>query len=122
MKIVIPTHDQQVENHFGHCKTFTVFTLGDHNQVTEKEILQTGPQCGCKSELANLFNQLGIGVMLAGNLGAGALNKMQSAGISVVRGCQGSVASVLKDYLSGKLTDHDISCKEHHHGHNCQHT
>ena len=38
-KIVIPTREDMVDDHFGHCAYYTVVTLDDENQVQEKERL-----------------------------------------------------------------------------------
>lgn len=59
------------------------------------------------------MQQMGITMMLAGNMGMGAFNKLSAHGISVIRGCKGDINDVLKAYLDGKLTDSAESCDHH---------
>ncbi len=48
--------------------------------------------------------------MLAGNMGQGAVNKLNAAGISVIRGCTGTVKQVIEAYTAGKLADAPAIC------------
>ena len=61
--------------------------------------------------------------MLAGNIGGGAVNKLNEYGITVVRGCSGDVKTVLSEWLNGNVKDNGEVCKEHehHHEHGQQH-
>ena len=54
-----------------------------------------------------------VNVMLAGNMGQGAVNKLNAAGISVIRGCSGTVKQVIEDYTAGKLADAPVICTDH---------
>ena len=56
---------------------------------------------------------MGITLMLAGNMGMDAYNKLSAHGINVIRGCHGTVEGVLQAYMDGKLNDSQESC--HHH-------
>jgi len=62
---------------------------------------------------------MGVSVMLAGNMGQGALNVLTSHHIKVIRGCSGNLLEVAADYLSGKLTDSGVGCSSHEHHHEC---
>ena len=62
---------------------------------------------------------LGVSVMLAGNMGQGALNVLTFHHIKVIRGCSGNILEVAADYLSGKLTDSGVGCSSHEHHHEC---
>ena len=65
-KIAIPTREDMVDDHFGHCAYYTVVTLDDENQVQEKECLDSPEGCGCKSNIASVMQEMGITLMLAG--------------------------------------------------------
>jgi predicted Fe-Mo cluster-binding NifX family protein len=122
MKIAIPTRNSRVDGHFGHCEVFTVITTGENNQVINKEEVPSLDDCGCKSGIAELLNEKGVSLMLAGSMGPGALNKLNAAGIDVIRGCSGEVNQVVADYLQGSLVDSGIGCDHHdHHGNHDQH-
>ena len=111
--IAIPTRDGMVDNHFGHCAYYTVVTLDDQNQVVKQERLDSPEGCGCKSNIASVMQEMGITLMLAGNMGMGAYNKLSAHGIAVIRGCHGKVEDVLKAYQNGELKDSLESCNHH---------
>ena len=87
-KIAIPTREGMIDDHFGHCAYYTVFTLDEQNQM-------------------------GIALMLAGNMGMGAYNKLSAHGITVIRGCHGKVDDVLRAYQNEELQDSLESCDHH---------
>ena len=87
MKIAIPTRDHLVDDHFGHCAYYTVFTLDDEKNICTEERLESPGGCGC--------------------------NKLSAHGISVVRGCAGDIDAVLRDYIDGKLSDSAEVCDHH---------
>ena len=113
LKIAIPTRENLVDDHFGHCDHYTVFTVGDDKNVISSERLDSPQGCGCKSNIASIMQDMGITVMLAGNMGMGAFNKLAAHGISTVRGCHGNVNDVLAAYLNGTLTDSAEVCDHH---------
>lgn len=112
-KIAIPTRDEMVDDHFGHCAYYTIVTLDDQNQVINRERLASPEGCGCKSNIASVMQERGISLMLAGNMGMGAYNKLNAHSISVIRGCHGKVEDVLKAYQCGNLTDSLEACDHH---------
>jgi predicted Fe-Mo cluster-binding NifX family protein len=124
MKIAIPTRGTEVDNHFGHCEMYTVITADDNGAITKSEIIPSPQGCGCKSNIAATFQQIGVKMMLAGGIGDGAINVLKQNGISVVRGCSGDVKTLAEAYLKGKLTDSGKSCTQHGNhseGHTCNH-
>lgn len=112
MKIAIPTRNGQVDDHFGHCEYYTIFSL-DNGKVSNKETYKAPEGCGCKSNVAPLLAQMGVKIMLAGNMGEGALQVLNSNGIEVIRGCSGNVKDVINDYLTGGVSDSGIGCHSH---------
>lgn len=116
MKIAIPTRDGHIDNHFGHCDHYTILTI-ENKEIIETATLPSPQGCGCKSGIADELARIGVKVMLAGNMGEGAKNKLEAAGITVVRGCTGPVEVVVKGYLTGFIVDNGQSCAAH--GHSC---
>lgn len=116
MKIAVPTRDNNVDAHFGHCEYYAIFTIED-NKVVKKETIESPQGCGCKSNIAGVLQQMGVKNMLAGNMGGGALSKLNAFGIDVIRGCDGNVDSLIEKYLSGELKDSGESCQHHGHHH-----
>lgn len=36
MKIAVPvTNEKQIDSHFGHCESYSVFTILDKNEITD---------------------------------------------------------------------------------------
>jgi predicted Fe-Mo cluster-binding NifX family protein len=116
MKIALPSCQNQIDAHFGHCEYFTVFTISDKKEIMSEEKILSPAGCGCKSNIALTLAQQGVKLMLAGNMGQGAVNVLNSHGIEVLRGCAGDVKAVTEEWLTGKLRDTGIACAEHQHG------
>jgi predicted Fe-Mo cluster-binding NifX family protein len=118
MKIALPSRQNQIDEHFGHCEHFTVFTIDGQKKITAEEKIASPAGCGCKSNIAVTLAEKGVKLMLAGNMGQGAVNVLNSNGIDVLRGCSGDVKSVAESWLAGNLEDNGIACAQHEHG--CQ--
>jgi len=115
MKIAIPTRGNVVDDHFGHCEAYTVFSINENKKIIGSEMLPSPQGCGCKSNIASVLQQKGVNIMLAGNMGNGALNVLQSHGIEVYRGCSGDVHELTEAFLEGKIGDSGEGCKSHEH-------
>ncbi|GAB7022908.1 NifB/NifX family molybdenum-iron cluster-binding protein [Salidesulfovibrio brasiliensis] len=112
MKIAVPTRDNMVDEHFGHCQHFTILTVEDAKVVGD-ETLPAPEGCGCKSNVASVLADMGVKVLLAGNMGMGAVQVLGQNGIEVVRGCSGPVKDVADQYLAGNVKDQQIACNHH---------
>lgn len=117
MKIAVPTRQSVVDDHFGHCEYFTVFTT-ENGQILSQETVPSLQGCGCKSNIADVLAQKGVTLMLAGGIGQGAINVLGYSGIQVVRGCSGNILNLVDEYLKGTLIDSGNTCN-HHDG--CKH-
>ncbi|MFZ4400879.1 MAG: NifB/NifX family molybdenum-iron cluster-binding protein [Bacteroidales bacterium] len=122
MKIAIPTRGNVVDDHFGHCEMYTVFTMTG-GKIEHSELLPSPQGCGCKSNIASVLREKGVSKLLAGNMGAGAMSVLNMQGIEVVRGCSGDVKSVAEAYMNGKISDKAVSCSHHENNseHQCNH-
>jgi len=115
MKIALPSKENRIDNHFGHCEYFTVYTVNDNKEIISEEKVNSPTGCGCKSDIAQTLSLMGVNIMLAGNMGEEAVNVLDSHGIKVFRGCSGEIKTVIKNYLDGRLIDSGIMCLEHQH-------
>ena len=111
MKIAVPTRDGRVDDHFGHCAYYTIFDVVNNQITGVSKMASEG--CGCKSGIAPVLKQVGVQVMLAGNMGQGAKNVLEAQRIEVIRGCSGDVDQLVKDYLDGKISDNGEVCAHH---------
>ncbi len=124
MKIALPTRDNVVDSHFGHCESYTIISVDENHKIIGSEILPSPQGCGCKSNIASTLREKGVSVMLAGNMGDGALNVLNHNGIQVYRGCSGDVQQVVEAFIQGKIGDSGEGCHHHDHegeGHVCNH-
>ena len=125
MKIALPTRNGKIDDHFGHCEMYTVISLSENKKIESTEILNTPKGCGCKSEIAEELSKMGVTVMLAGNMGMNAVQKITCAGIEVYRGCSGEINDVVEAFLKNELTDSGVACdqhqRQHQHRQDCQH-
>lgn len=130
MKIAVPvTAGNQIDEHFGHCEFYNVYTVATSKEIAEVQRLEATQGCGCKSNIAAELSAMGVTLMLAGGIGAGAINVLNQCGIDVIRGCSGAPEVAVGEYLKGLLTDSGESCRQHdhhhahghEHGHNCSH-
>jgi len=120
MKIALPSVKNQIDDHFGHCDYFTVLTVDTTaKQITDSQEVPSPAGCGCKSNIASILAEMGVKLMLAGNMGEGAVNVLNNSGIDVIRGCSGDVKKVAQSWLDGTLIDSGDCCHEHecHHNH-----
>jgi len=125
-KIAIPVNESnQIEDHFGQCNFYGVFTVSDNNEVKNIQSIESEKGCGCKSNIASVLAENGVSVMLAGGIGSGAINVLNSNNIEVIKGCSGDIEDIVNQYLKGEIIDSGESCSEHNHhhshGHQCNH-
>lgn len=128
MKIAVPVRDEFVNEHFGQTDTYVVYSVSEENKILAEERVNAFDGCGCKSGIVEVLASKGVTIMLAGNMGAGAVNHLYAGGIDVIRGCAGKVGDVIQAYLSGKIVDNNQTCNQHQgcddhheHGHNHRH-
>ena len=119
MKIALPSLNNNIDDHFGHCKYFTVLTVDENKKIVTEERVESPHGCGCKSNIVSTLSEMGVTIMLAGNIGGGAINVLNNNGIQVIRGCSGDVETVAEQWLAGNVTDSGIVC--HQHAQECQH-
>ena len=120
--IAVPTRiDRTVDDHFGHCAQFTLFSVSDGKAIQEAGIVLSPPGCGCKSNIASILKQKGVSVLLAGSMGDGAINVLQRYDIQVHRGCSGDASKAAEAFVGGEWKDSGVGCSAHHSepGHQC---
>jgi predicted Fe-Mo cluster-binding NifX family protein len=82
MKIALPSRQNHIDEHFGHREHFTVFTIDDQRKIAAEEKIASPAGCGCKSNIAQTLAGQNVPLMLAGNMGQGAVNIPNGYGIS----------------------------------------
>jgi predicted Fe-Mo cluster-binding NifX family protein len=132
MKIAVPvTKDNQIDGHFGHCESYSVFTISDEKEISGLSNVESSQGCGCKSDIGRVLASDGVTLMLAAGIGEGATQVLNNNGIEVIRGWSGNATEVVKLYLEGLVEDRGSSCHKHkkhpdkgcnhEDGHQCNH-
>ncbi|PJJ08113.1 putative Fe-Mo cluster-binding NifX family protein [Flavobacterium sp. 1] len=103
IKLAVPTSGNIVDDHFGHCDAYTLFTINANKKIEQTEMLPSPQGCGCKSNIGAILKEKGVSVMLAGNMGTRALNVLKNHDIEVYCGCSGGVLQLVESFLKGKI-------------------
>jgi len=118
VRIAFPTNDKvNVEEHFGHCKFFAIFTVND-KEIMDTEYVSAPPhQPGL---LPKFLSELNANAIITGGMGQMAINLFKEANIEVILGARGSIETNLSEYLGGDLYSTGSAC-QHTHDDNCEH-
>jgi predicted Fe-Mo cluster-binding NifX family protein len=121
MKVAVPAQGGFVDEHFGHCKEFLVFTISADGSLQSEATIPSAEGCGCKSGIASVLARAGVTHLVAGNMGEGAVQVLNSQGIQVVRGASGDARQAVVAFATGRLADSGLGCTVHEHeaGHEC---
>ena len=122
MKIAAPiAGNNKIDDHFGHCESYSIYSVSDTKQIADISSLKNEQGCGCKSNIAQKLASAGVSILLTGGIGSRAIEHMHNAGISVVKGCNGNADEIVRKYLLGEIIDSGSVCQEHHHEHGHEH-
>ena len=101
MKFAIPLADGKLTAHFGHCQEFAIFEVED-SEIKNKETLVPPPQE--PGVLPRWLHELGTNVIIAGGMGARALDLFVQNGIKVLTGAPSlTPEELIKQYLDNTL-------------------
>jgi len=126
MKIAFPTQensgaDSPVYGHFGSARFFVVVDTetGETDIQNNNDLNHIHGQC---QPLAAIGGQM-VDAVVVGGIGAGALHKLNSAGIAAYRAVEGTVSENLKLFANGKLPKFEMqhTCAGHSKNGACAH-
>lgn len=122
MKIVIPSADEKLCGHFGHCEYFTFVEINPETKEIiniEKKVPEEGISCQSASWIATQ----GANVVLAGGMGGRPMAIFAQNGVKVIAGCpELEIETVVNQFLNDNLALGENSCGgEHHHCHGHNH-
>ena len=101
MKLAIPYEEGQIFQHFGKTPAFKIYDIAN-GQVGGSMVFPTGGQG--HGALASLLRALGIGAVVCGGIGSGAIDALSQLNI-----------------LPKLVADPDALCHHHDGGHTCSH-
>lgn len=122
MKIVIPSADEKLCGHFGHCEYFTFVEINPETKEIisiEKKVPEEGISCQSASWIATQ----GANIILAGGMGGRPMAIFAQNGVKVITGCpELEIETVVNQFLNDSLATGENSCGgEHHHCHGHNH-
>lgn len=108
MKFAIPLADGKLTAHFGHCQEFALIEVED-KEIKNKETLIPPPHE--PGLLPRWLHELGADVIIAGGMGARALDLFAQNGIRVITGAPASTPEdLVKSYLDNTLEAGENVC------------
>jgi predicted Fe-Mo cluster-binding NifX family protein len=124
MKIAIPCENGRLHSHFGGANQFAIVDV-QSNAIAKSEVLPAPEHV--PGAFPKWVREQGAEVVIAGGIGARALNVFAQHGIKVVAGIPGeTIEKQIEAYLSGQATGAPQGCThhgdEHHHHHDHGHS
>jgi len=126
MKICVPVLDDngnesKISEHFGHAPYFAFVDIKEGKkenlEIKQNPFMQHGP-----GEIPKWVNDNGVDLMIMRGVGTRAISFFNSFGIDVIKGAEGTVGSLIDEYLQEKLKDTDYGCgKDGNGGHHNHH-
>ena len=107
MKFAVPTHNNELTAHFGHCEKFAVIET-DNNKIIKEEFID--PPVHQPGVYPRFLASLGVEVIIAGGMGQKARSLFADNNIEVCIGvAEGSPRALVEQYLNNKLeTGHNL--------------
>ena len=96
--------DAQVDPRFGRCPYFTIVDSEtmEFNAISNDS---TNAAHGAGIQAAQTVANMGVKVVITGNVGPNAFNVLSATGIKIVTGASGSVREAVEKYKSGQLEE-----------------
>ena len=108
MKFAIPLAEGKLTAHFGHCQEFALVEVED-SQIKNKETLVPPPHE--PGVLPKWLHEMGTNVIIAGGMGARALDLFAQNNVKVIVGASAlTPEELVKQYLDNALTTGDNLC------------
>ncbi|HEX2970754.1 MAG TPA: NifB/NifX family molybdenum-iron cluster-binding protein [Tepidisphaeraceae bacterium] len=117
MRIAVPLSGGVFNQHFGQSTAFWIcdvqqnpLGVSDGRELPMPE----GEGCGV---IPAMLSQAGVNLVIAGGMGAGAVQNLARCGIEVITGVSGGTPQqIVQEYLAGRLVSTGQLC-QHHEGH-----
>lgn len=116
MIISVASMGSAVSPHFGHCANFNIFEVEDGKIVSQKNLPSPGHG---HAILPDFLAELGTNLVIAGGMGAGAVEAFAKHNIETLRGATGEAVDAVLAYLKGELVSTNAVCSNHEHAHEC---
>ena len=117
MRIAIPYYMGNIFQHFGHAPQFKIYEI-ENRQVLMEMIVEVEDKG--HDSVSALLRSMDVRVVICGNIGEGAMQALQSAGIVFYGGVTGDADAAITALIQGGLKyDPNVKCTAHAEGHAC---
>ncbi|PKM48004.1 MAG: diguanylate cyclase [Firmicutes bacterium HGW-Firmicutes-8] len=120
MKIAIPDNHGEVNQHFGQSTSFAIIEIDGDNRIACIDTVSAVGLQHMHEGLAEMLKKQGVGVVIVGGIGQGAIDGLESQGLKVLFGASGSVKDVAETFARGEFVSRRVACNHHggyHHHH-----
>ncbi len=104
-------------DHFGHCESFDIYNISN-TEMDNKTTVPCPVHEPCM--LPGFLKELGVDVIIAGGMGARAVNQLDAMGIKAYLGVSGLALNALSKFVEGSLDRGTSTCTGGE-GHDCHH-
>lgn len=110
MRIVVPTVNGRVCQHFGHCEALAVVDVEPGNgSVTGIQMVKTPPHE--PGLLPRMLRDLGAEVLITGGIGSRARILLEDYGVNVIAGISsGTPEQLAQSFAAGRLQPGENAC------------
>ena len=116
MKIALPSRQNIIDDHFGHCEGFKLYDVVNGKIEHEDFIKNPGHKPGF---LPNYLSGRGVNIIISSGMGSSAQKLFKEKSIEVIVGCEGSLDKIIKSYIDGSLVSDKSVCNKHEFDGNC---
>lgn len=108
LKIAVPTFNDQLTTHFGHCEKFAIVSVQD-NKILGSEFIS--PPVHQPGVYPRFLADLGVKVIIAGGMGQKAQDLFTQNNIEVYMGVSaGSPTDLVEKYINNNLDTGENQC------------
>ncbi len=119
MRIAIPLSEGRLCQHFGHCEEFLFVDAEPETKSVDAQRVEKAPEHQ-PGLLPLWLKERGVSVVIAGGIGARAMDLLTAASVQVLAGITTSDPEVIvSTFLNGKLETGITGCD--HSGSSCHH-
>lgn len=113
VRVAVTYENGEIFPHFGQTKEFKIYDTVD-DKIVESKVVGTDGFSHCS--LGSYLYEIGVSVLICGNLGGGASRSLQAAGILVYGGNSGNADEAVEKLLRRELLYNPRpTCTEDHH-------
>jgi len=117
MRIALPLSGGVFSQHFGQSTGFWICDVQQNPPTLSGGRELPMPEGGGCGAIPAMLSQAGVNLVIAGGMGAGAVQNLAQCGIDVITGVAGGTPQeIAQEYLAGRLASTGQLC-QHHEGH-----